>query len=81
MFAFLKSCVDDTKIQTIEILKSISNLIIDLFKLYGEQFKQLCDEKFMAGFIKLIEEYNKKNSKYDPELEQNIDMLNYYIKK
>ena len=81
MFGFLKSCVDDTKIQTFEILKSISNLIIDLFKQYGEQFKQLCDENFMAGFIKLIEEYNKKNSKYDPELEQNIDMLNYYIKK
>ena len=82
MFGFLKAFAEDTNVQTIEILKSISNLIIDLFKLYGEQFINLCDENFMAGFIKLIEEYNKKNTKYDPDLEQNVDMLKYYyIKK
>ena len=81
MFAFLKSCVDDKNIQTIDILKSISNLIIDLFGIYGEEFKQLCDENFMGAFIKLIQEYNKKN-KSDPDIEQNVDILkSYYIKK
>jgi len=80
MFAFLKSCVDDTIIQTIDILKSILNLIIDLFGIYGEQFKELCNENFVAGFIKLIQDYNKKNQKNDPDLEQNIDILkSYYI--
>ena len=81
MFAFLKSCVDDKNIQTIDILKSISNLIIDLFGIYGDEFKHLCDEKFMNTFIKLIQEYNRKN-RSDPDIEQNIDILrSYYIKK
>ena len=63
------------------ILKSISNLIIDLFGIYGEEFKQLCNEKFMDTFIKLIHDYNKKNIS-DPDIEQNIDILkSYYIKK
>ena len=81
MVAFLKSCVDDRNIQTIEILKSILSLIIDLFGIYGEEFKQLCDENFIGVFIKLIQEYNKKN-KIDPDIEQNIDILkSYYINK
>ena len=81
MFAFLKSCVDDKNVQTIDILKSISNLIIDLFGIYGEDFKQLCNETFMDTFIKLIQEYNTKNIS-DPDIEQNIDILkSYYIKK
>ena len=82
MFAFIKSCVDDTNIQTIEILKSILNLIIDLFGIYGGEFKQLCNENFVEGFIKLIQEYNNKNNKSDPDIEQNVDILkSYYIKK
>ena len=81
MFAFIKSCVDDTNIQTIDILKSILNLIIDLFGIYGGELKQLCDENFVNVFIKLIQEYNNKN-KPDPDIEQNVDILkSYYIKK
>ena len=82
MFAFLKSCVDDINIQTIDILKSILNLIIDLFGIYGEQFKELCNENFVAGFIKIIQEYNKKNYKNDPDIEQNVDILkSYYVNR
>ena len=58
-----------------------ARLIIDLFGIYGEEFKQLCDENFIGVFIKLIQEYNKKN-KIDPDIEQNIDILkSYYINK
>ena len=78
IFAFLKSCVDDKNIQTLDILKSILNLIFDLFGIYGEQFKQLCDENFVANFIKLIQEYSKKRAKIDPDIEQNIDILKSY---
>ena len=82
MFAFLKSCVEDTKIQTIDILRSILNLIIDLFGIYGIQFKQLCDENFVAGLIKIFQEYSKNTGKLDPDIEQNIDILkSYYINK
>jgi importin subunit beta-1 len=82
MFAFLKSCVEDTNIQTIDILRSILNLIIDLFGIYGIQFKQLCDENFVAGFIKIFQEYSKNKGKLDPDIEQNIDILkSYYINK
>ena len=81
MVAFIKSCVEDTNIQNIHILKSILNLIIDLFGIYGQEFKQICDENFISIFIKIILEYNKKN-KNDPEIEQNVDILkSYYIKK
>ena len=78
IFAFLKSCVDDKNIQTLDILKSILSLIIDLFGIYGEQFKQLCDENFVVNFIKLIQEYSKKRAKGDPDIEQNIDILKSY---
>ena len=78
IFAFLKSCVDDKNIQTLDILKSILSLIIDLFGIYGEQFKQLCDENFVGNFIKLIQEYSKKRAKTDPDIEQNIDILKSY---
>ena len=82
MFAFLKSCVEDTNIQTIDILRSILNLIIDLFGIYGIQFKQLCDENFVAGFIKIFQEYSKNKGKLEPDIEQNIDILkSYYINK
>ena len=82
MFAFLKSCIDDTHIQNIEILKSILNIIIDLFGIYGEQFKQLCNENFVADFINKIQEYNKNKKTRDPDVEQNIDILkSYYINK
>ena len=82
IFAFLKSCVEDINIQTLDILKSILNLIIDLFGIYGEQFKQLCNENFVAGFIKIIQEHIKKAGKIDPDIEQNIDILkSYYINK
>ena len=81
MVSFIKSCVEDTIIQTIDILKSILNLILDLFGIYGQQFKQICDEHFVSIFIKIILEYNK-NNKNDPEIEQNVDILkSYYIKK
>ena len=81
MVAFIKSCVEDTNIQNIHILKSILNLIIDLFGIYGQEFKQICDENFISIFIKIVLEYNKKN-KNDPEIEQNVDILkSYYIKK
>ena len=81
MFAFLKSCAEDKNNQTIEILKSILNIILDLFGIYGDEFKQLCDENFIGNFITIIQEYNK-NKKSDPDIEQNIDILkSYYIKK
>ena len=81
MVAFIKSCVEDTNIQTIDILKSILGLIIDLFGIYGQQFKQICDENFVSVFIKIVLEYNKKN-KNDPEIEQNVEILkSYYINK
>jgi len=41
MVNFIKSCVSDTNIQTLEILRSISNLLIDLFGIYGPEFKSL----------------------------------------
>ena len=81
MVAFIKSCVQDTNIQTIDILKSILSLILDLFGIYGQEFKQICDETFISAFIKIVLEYNKKY-KNDPEIEQNVDILkSYYIKK
>lgn len=79
IFAFLKSCVDDKNIQTLDILKSILSLILDLFGVYGEEFKQLCNENFVANFIKLIQEYSKKKSKIDPDIEQSIDLLKSYF--
>ena len=72
---FIKSCVNDNNIQTLEILKSISYLLIDLFGMYGEQFKSICDENFMSVFINLIQAYNKKKYKSDPDIEQNVDIL------
>ena len=82
MVNFIKSCVSDTNIQTLEILRSISNLLIDLFGIYGPEFKSLCDENFMSVFINLIQEYNKKADKNDPDIEQNVDILkSFYIKK
>ena len=55
---------------------------MDLFGIYGEQFKQLCDENFVANFIKLIQEYSKKRAKSDPDIEQNIDILkSYYVNR
>ena len=81
MVAFIKSCVQDTNIQTIDILKSILSLILDLFGIYGQEFKQICNETFISAFIKIVLEYNKKY-KNDPEIEQNVDILkSYYIKK
>ena len=82
MFAFLKSCVEDTNIQTLEILKSILNLIIDLFGIYGGQFKELCNENFVVDFIKILQDSYKNKEKIEPEIEQNIDILkSYYINK
>ena len=80
LFAFVKSCVEDKYIQTLEILKSILNLIIDLFGMYGNQFKQLCDQNFATSFISLIQKYIEKSKKSDPDLEQNVDIFkSYYI--
>jgi importin subunit beta-1 len=81
MVNFIKSCVNDTNIQTLEILKSISNLLIDLFGMYGEQFKSLCDQNFMSAFINLIQAYNKKKDKSDIDIEQNIDILKSFYNK
>lgn len=81
MVNFIKSCVNDTNIQTLEILKSISNLLIDLFGMYGEQFKSLCDQNFMSAFINLIQLYNKKKDKSDIDIEQNIDILKSFYNK
>ena len=81
MVNFIKSCVNDTNIQTLEILKSISNLLIDLFGMYGEQFKSLCDQNFMSAFINLVQVYNKKNDKSDIDIEQNIDILKSFYNK
>ena len=82
MFAFLKSCVEDTNIQTLEILKSILSLIIDLFGIYGGQFKELCNENFVVDFIKILQDSYKNKEKIEPEIEQNIDILkSYYINK
>ena len=81
LFLFLQCCVEDTKKQTLDILKSILNLLIDLFGIYGGEFKKLCNENFVANFIKKIYEYIK-NENLDPELEQNIDILkSYFINK
>ena len=81
IFEFLKSCINDTKIQNIEILKSILKLIIDLFGIYGQQFKELCDENFTAIFIKLIQGYFT-NKKIDSDTEQDISILkSFYIHK
>jgi len=81
IFEFIKSCVSDTKIQNIEILKSILALLIDLFGIYGTQFKELCNENFVAAFIKLIQGYFT-NKKMDSEIESNIDLLkSYFIPK
>ena len=75
MFAFLTSCVKDTNIQTIEILKSILNLIIDLFGIYRGQFKELCNQNFVVDFIKILQDSYKNKEKIEPEIEQNIDIL------
>ena len=81
IFEFIKSCVSDIKIQDIEILKSILGLLIDLFGIYGGQFKELCNENFTATFIKLIQGYFS-NNKIDSEIESNIDLLkSYFIPK
>ena len=81
IFAFIKSCVSDTKIQDIQILTSILSLLLDLFGMYGAQFKELCNENFTAAFIKLIEGYYT-NTKIDSEVEANIDLLkSYFINK
>ena len=78
IFEFLKSCINDTKIQNLEILKSILSLINDLFGIYGAQFKELCDENFAAGFIKLIQGYFT-NKQMDPDIEQNIEILKMFF--
>ena len=78
IFEFLKSCINDTKIQNIEILKSILKLILDLFGIYGQQFKELCDENFTNIFIKLIQEYFI-NKKMDSDIEQDILILKSYV--
>lgn len=76
IYEFLKFCVFDKNIQRFDILKSILGLIIDLFDLYGTDFKQLCDGNFASKLIELIESYNRtKNGSSDPEVEQNIDLL------
>ena len=74
---FLKFCVNDNYIQTIDILKSTLELIIDLFNLYGQEFKKLCDKNFAEKLVTLIKANQKKN---DADIEQNIDLLkNYFI--
>ena len=78
IFEFLKSCINDTKIQNLEILKSILSLINDLFGIYGAQFKELCNENFTAIFIKMIEGYFT-NKKMDPDIEQNIEILKMFF--
>ena len=78
IFEFVKSCVSDTKIQNIEILKSILSLLIDLFGMYGSQFKELCDANFADAFIKLIGNYYT-NRKMDSYVESNIDLLKSYF--
>ena len=81
IFEFLKFCINDTKIQSIEILKSILSLINDLFGIYGMQFKELCNEVFVSDFIKLIQGYFI-NKKIDPDIEQNIEILkSFFIHK
>ena len=78
IFEFLKSCINDTKIQNLEILKSILSLINDLFGIYGAQLKELCNENFTAGFIKMIEGYFT-NKQMDPDIEQNIEILKMFF--
>ena len=78
IFEFLKSCINDTKIQNLEILKSILSLINDLFGIYGAQLKELCNENFAAGFIKLIQGYFT-NKQMDPDIEQNIEILKMFF--
>ena len=81
IFEFLKACISDTKIQTIDILKSILKLINDLFGIYGEQFKELCNENFTEIFIKLIQGYYT-NTKMDSDVEQDISILkSFFINK
>ena len=78
IFEFLKSCINDTKIQNLEILKSILSLINDLFGIYGAQLKELCNENFTAGFIKMIGGYFT-NKQMDPDIEQNIEILKMFF--
>ena len=78
MFEFLKSCINDTKIQNLEILKSILSLINDLFGIYGARLKELCNENFTAGFIKMIGGYFT-NKQMDPDIEQNIEILKMFF--
>ena len=81
IFEFIKSCVSDTKIQNLEILKSILALLVDLFGIYGGKLKELCNENFTAAFIKLIQGYFT-NDKIDSDIESNIDLLkSYFIPK
>ena len=48
--------------------------------MYGNQFKQLCDQNFATSFISLIQKYIEKSKKSDPDLEQNVDIFkSYYI--
>ena len=81
LFTFLESCVKDIKIQNIQILKSILNLFIDLFSIYQDEFKKLCSEGFVTGFIRLIDTYNQKSSQSDPDIEQSVDILKSYYRK
>ena len=74
--SFLKFCVNDVNIQRSDILKSTLGLLIDFFDLYGQNFKELCDQNF-AG--KLIELLQKKNEIHDADVEQNIDLLKSYF--
>ena len=81
IFEFLKSCVNDTNIQTLDILKSILNLITDLFGIYGTQFKELCNEQFTQSFINSIERYFT-NKKMDTDIESNIEIIkSFFIPK
>ena len=54
------------------------SLINDLFGIYGSQFKELCNENFAAGFIKLIQGYFT-NKQMDPDIEQNIEILKMFF--
>ena len=78
IFEFVKSCVNDTNIQNIQILKSILSLLLDLFGIYGTQFKELCNETFTATLIKSIEQYFP-NKKIDTDIETNIDLIKSYF--
>ena len=81
IFEFLKSCVNDTNIQSLDILKSILNLITDLFGIYGTQFKELCNEQFTQSFINSIGRYFT-NKKMDTDIESNIEIIkSFFIPK